>query len=233
MLAQLAERVDVSEGHRPGHAARIALLSERLARRSGMAEIDVADVRAAALAHGFGLFSLRLGALERNGPLTLAERVELWRHPLLAEQQLAKRGLSRHAQLLVRWHHEWWNGLGYPDMLSGEAVPLGARIIRVVESYEALRSDRPFRAALDPDVARQVIADRSGLEFDPRLAARFLQLLEEDPESHGPPAEPERPPRLRPIMVAEGPAREAPDEGEETRLGGDGEAEPRGPEAGP
>jgi HD-GYP domain-containing protein (c-di-GMP phosphodiesterase class II) len=230
MLAQLAERVDAFERHRPGHAMRVALLSERLARRVGMAEIDIADVKSAAVAHGFGLYSLRLGALERAGPLTLAERIELWRHPLLAEQQLAKRGLSRHAQLVVRWHHEWWNGLGYPDMLVGEAIPVGARIIRIVESYEALRSDRPYRSALDPDVARGVIADQSGLELDPSLAAQFLALLEEDPDMHARAVEPDRPPRLRPIL-----AEPRPPEAGVSQMSPEGErvAAAPDPEAGP
>ena len=203
VLARLAERVDAYERHRPGHASRVAVLAERLARAAGLPDAEVADVRQAALGHGLGLYHLRLGALERSGPLTLVDRIELWRHPLLAEQQLAKRGGSRHAQLVVRWHHEWWNGQGYPDMLSGDGIPLGARILRLAESYDALSSDRPHRGALDPLEARRAIADGAGVEFDPVLAAMFLRVLEESA------VEPERaeapPPRLAPIRSTEAP----------------------------
>lgn len=197
-LARLAERTDAHEGHRAGHAGRIATLAGRLARRMGLGEADVADVRHAALAHGLGLYTLRLGALERSGPLTLSERVELWRHPLIAEQQLARRGASRHAQLLVRWYHEWWNGRGYPDMLAGRQIPLGARILRIAETYEALCSDRPHREALDPMAARRRVAELAGTELDPDLTSEFLTMLEDESWSE-PPSLVEPVPRPAPI----------------------------------
>jgi hypothetical protein len=88
--------------------------------------------------------------------------------------------LSRQAQLLIRWHHESWNGQGYPDGLSGEAIPLGARILRVVDAYYALISRRPHRAAYDPFDAEQIIADLAGIEFDPRIVKQLLLALAEE-----------------------------------------------------
>ncbi len=78
--------------------------------------------------------------------------------------------------MLIRWHHEWWNGFGYPDALAGETIPLGARIMRVVDSYSALVADRPHRPRLDEEAAQQIIADQAGLEFDPHLVRAFLDL---------------------------------------------------------
>jgi HD-GYP domain-containing protein (c-di-GMP phosphodiesterase class II) len=78
--------------------------------------------------------------------------------------------------LLIRWHHEWWNGRGYPDNLAGAASPLGARILRVVDTYSALISDRPYREPFDDAVAQQIIADNAGIEFDPRVVKAFLEL---------------------------------------------------------
>jgi hypothetical protein len=82
--------------------------------------------------------------------------------------------------LPIRWHHEWWNGGGYPDGLAGEAIPPGARILRAVDSYFALISDRPHRRRFDRIEAEQIIADLAGIEFDPRVAKLLLQVLAEE-----------------------------------------------------
>jgi HD-GYP domain-containing protein (c-di-GMP phosphodiesterase class II) len=202
-LTKLAERVDSLMHHGAGHSWRIALACERLARRFHLQDEELTDVRHAALARGYGYTVLRLDALERPGPLTDGERVELWRHPLLAEQHLARRGVSRYVQLVVRWHHEWWNGLGYPDMLAGDSIPAGARLLRAAETYFALRTDRPHRAAFDVSTARQILASRSGIELDPRVAAALLELLEAEPTLET--AVPDVPvtPRLTPIPAPE------------------------------
>jgi hypothetical protein len=113
------------------------------------------------------------------GALDFKQRIELWRHPIISEQQLAKRGLSRQIQLLARWHHEWWNGCGYPDMLAGAAIPLGARIIRLVDTYDALIAARPYREAYNRHQAQEIIAAGAGIEFDPQLAKIFLAMLDE------------------------------------------------------
>jgi HD-GYP domain-containing protein (c-di-GMP phosphodiesterase class II) len=76
----------------------------------------------------------------------------------------------------VRWHHEWWNGAGYPDALRREEIPLAARILRVIDSYAALTDARPFRAALTVEAARRELIDRAGIEFDPNVVNVFLKL---------------------------------------------------------
>jgi hypothetical protein len=82
--------------------------------------------------------------------------------------------------LLIRWHHEWWNGGGYPDGLAGKAIPPGARILRAVDSYFALISDRPHRRRFDRIEAEQIIADLAGIEFDPQVVNLLLQVLAEE-----------------------------------------------------
>lgn len=201
-LAQAATRVDAVERHRPGHAARVALLADRLGRRLGLAETDVFDVVCAALAHGVGLLPLASLPLDRAGALTTRERLDLWRHPLFAEQHLAKRGASRHAQLVARWYHEWWNGLGYPDMLSGESIPVGARILRVAECYDALRAERPYRPALDSAAALDEVRALAGIEFDPYVVKHFVGLLADEPALDGADVAVDAPERLAPIRAA-------------------------------
>jgi HD-GYP domain-containing protein (c-di-GMP phosphodiesterase class II) len=79
-------------------------------------------------------------------------------------------------QLLVRWHHEWWNGSGYPDALMQQQIPLAARILRLADSYAALTDARPYRAALTEAEAREKLIERAGIEFDPDVVLQFLSL---------------------------------------------------------
>jgi len=175
-LLKLAEETDRIEGYTEPHAVLLARLAEMLGERCGLHGSDLTAVKFAALAHDVGERVMKREYLQHRWALTWEERLDLWRHPILGEQAAAQRGLSRQAQLLIRWHHEWWNGFGYPDALAGEAIPLGARIIRVVDSYSALVADRPHRPRLDEEAAQQIIADQAGLEFDPHIVRAFLDL---------------------------------------------------------
>lgn len=97
-------------------------------------------------------------------------------------------------QLLVRWHHEWWNGSGYPDALRQSEIPLAARILRVADSYAAMTDARPFRPALSEDEARRQIIEGAGIEFDPAVVSAFVSLQDlEELRSFAPPEEPAAP----------------------------------------
>src|SRR5262249_45312398 len=142
---KLSAEADRSEGYVEPHAAEVAELSERVGADFGLRGSDLTSLRLAALAHDWGSRLVRVQNLLAPSRLDWRERLDMWRHPILGEQLAAEHGLSRHAQLLVRWHHESWNGLGYPDGLAGEAIPIGARIIHAVDSYCAMTSERPYR----------------------------------------------------------------------------------------
>jgi HD-GYP domain-containing protein (c-di-GMP phosphodiesterase class II) len=89
-------------------------------------------------------------------------------------------------QLLVRWHHEWWNGGGYPDALAGESIPLAARILRIADTYAALTDARPYSVAISSDEARRYLIEWAGIEFDPRIVMNFLALEDlEELRSYG------------------------------------------------
>ncbi len=190
-LIRLAEEIDEIEGYRSPHATFMARLAESLGAELGLHGHDLTALKFAALAHDLGERVMKRDYLERSDDLTWEERLDLWRHPILGEQAAAQRGLSRQAQLLIRWHHEWWNGRGYPDALAGEAIPLGARILRVVDTYSALLNDRPWRSGIDhahdgdqEKSAQQFIADYAGIEFDPRVVQTFLNLLNKEAGSN-------------------------------------------------
>ena len=175
-LMELAAEIDQVEGYASPHGAFMARMAEALGTDFGIRDGDLLALKQAALAHDLGERVMKREYFARRGELTWDERFDLWRHPILGEQAAAQRELPRQAQLLIRWHHEWWNGRGYPDNLAGEAIPLGARILRVVDTYSALISDRPYREGFDESVAQQIIADNAGIEFDPRVVKAFLEL---------------------------------------------------------
>jgi HD-GYP domain-containing protein (c-di-GMP phosphodiesterase class II) len=172
----LASAADDFEGYAHPHAARIAKLSDLVAKQFHLAQQDRASLKLAALAHDLGEVAMERDYIKRKGALTEDERLDLARHPVIGEQEVARAGADRGAQLLVRWHQEWWNGGGYPDALSREQIPLGARILRVADAYAALTDARPFRPAHTEKEARQHLTEWAGLEFDPRVVRAFLSL---------------------------------------------------------
>lgn len=178
-LIKLAHTIDMFEQYMRPHASQIARMAEALALRVGILAADLNALKIAALMHDIGEMIMDSPALRKSGYIDFKHKIELWRHPIIGEQQLAKRELPKQAQLLVRWHHEWWNGSGYPDMLSREMIPIGARILRLVDTYNALTANRPYREAFSTREAQEIIQKSAGIEFDPYLVKVFLEMLEE------------------------------------------------------
>jgi hypothetical protein len=178
-INRLADRIDSFEKYTQPHSRLMAELAGHLARRFGLASADVDAITEAAMLHDIGLYTMSPAYYALPRPLTFEARLDLWRHPVIGEQQMAKRDAKRHSQLLVRWHHEWWNGSGYPDMLAFEDIPIGARILRAVELCSALLSDRPYRDALKEDQAIDALGSSAGIECDPYVVKGLLALFDE------------------------------------------------------
>jgi HD-GYP domain-containing protein (c-di-GMP phosphodiesterase class II) len=173
---QLAAAADRFERYENPHGVRIAAIADEIGRAFHLARHDRGSLRAAALLHDLGEVAMERDYIQRAGALTDEDRIDLTRHPVIGEREASRVGADRAAQLLVRWHHEWWNGRGYPDALRREEIPLAARILRVADSYAALTDARPFRPALAVAQARREMADRAGIEFDPAVVSVFLSL---------------------------------------------------------
>lgn len=177
-LMKIVPEIDRLEGYSQPHAIAVARLAERLARHLDLRGHDLTALLLAALAHDIGERTMKRNYLLREDALRWEETLDLWRHPIIGEQQSAELNLPRQAQLLIRWHHESWNGAGYPDALAGEAIPLGARILRVADTWCALTADRPYRAAIEPLDAEVMIAEQAGIELDPLVVQTLLELFE-------------------------------------------------------
>src|SRR5215470_17831442 len=173
---ELARTSDRFERYENPHAQRIANIADEIAMAFHMARRDRGSLQAAALLHDIGEVAMERDYIQASRPLTIEERLDLARHPVIGEREASRVGADRAAQLLVRWHHEWWNGCGYPDALRREEIPLAARILRVADSYAALTDTRPFRPALSDEAARRELIDRAGVEFDPAVVKVFLSL---------------------------------------------------------
>jgi HD-GYP domain-containing protein (c-di-GMP phosphodiesterase class II) len=175
-FVQLARTTDKFERYENPHAHRVAVIADEIAREFHLARHDRGSLYAAALLHDLGEVAMERDYIQAGNRLSTEERLDLARHPVIGEREASRAGADRAAQLLVRWHHEWWNGSGYPDALRREEIPLAARILRVADSFTALTDARTFRAAFTVDDARRELVDRAGIEFDPAVVKVFLSL---------------------------------------------------------
>lgn len=173
---QLAAAADEFERYANPHAVRIAAIADKIAEAFHMAPQDRKSLRIAARMHDLGEVAMERDYIQRAGSLTDEERADLHRHPVIGEQEAARASTDRDVQLLVRWHHEWWNGSGYPDALRQNEIPLAARILRAADSYAALTDARPFRPALSEEDARASIVESAAIEFDPAVVSVLLSL---------------------------------------------------------
>src|ERR671919_3020982 len=175
-FTQLAKTIDRFERYENPHAQRVATIADEIAHAFHLARHDRGSLYAASLLHDLGEVAMERDYIQADRALFTDERLDLARHPVIGEREASRVGADRAAQLLVRWHHEWWNGAGYPDALRREEIPLAARILRVADSYAALTDDRPFRPSLSEEAARRELTHRVGIEFDPSVVAVFLSL---------------------------------------------------------
>ena len=159
-----------------GHSRRVTEMTVRLARAFGISEEELVQVRWGALLHDIGKMGIPDGILLKPGPLTTDEWALMKRHPAIAYEMLAPVRYLRLALDIPYRHHEKWDGTGYPLGLRGEQIPLTARIFAVVDVWDAMRSDRPYRAAWPEEKAREQIRSLAGTHFDPKVAEMFLKL---------------------------------------------------------
>jgi HD-GYP domain-containing protein (c-di-GMP phosphodiesterase class II) len=154
----------------------VTVLTEVLARKLGIDEDEMEHIKRGALLHDIGKMAIPDGILLKPGKLTLTERKFMELHPLFAKDMLDPIEFLRPAMDIPYCHHEKWDGSGYPRNLRGREIPFAARIFAVVDVWDALTSDRPYRAPMAPDEVRQIIREQSGKHFDPQVVDAFLAM---------------------------------------------------------
>ncbi|MGE4055890.1 MAG: HD domain-containing phosphohydrolase, partial [Vicinamibacterales bacterium] len=174
----LAVAVDAKDQVTHGHIRRVQRHAMAVARALGMNDpIDLKALESAALLHDVGKLAMPDYVLNKPGTLTHGEFETMKLHATKGATILSAVEFPYPVVPTVRHHHEWWNGRGYPDGLAGEDIPLGARILAVVDCFDALTSDRPYRRKLRDQDAIQMLRDRSGTIYDPRIVDGFVKLL--------------------------------------------------------
>lgn len=163
------------------HSRRVGTAAEAVARRMGLDDRFVALLREAAPLHDVGKLEIPQAILEKQGPLTMRERVTMQRHAAAGEALCRRAGTDptlRLAAQIARSHHERWDGRGYPDGLAYDQIPLAARIVAVVDVYDALVSERPYKGAWSTEKALAHLAESAGSQFDPDVVAALVSLIE-------------------------------------------------------
>ncbi len=169
--------LDLRDHETEGHSQRVTEMTLRLAAAFGMEENDLMHLRRGALLHDIGKMGVPDSILLKPGPLTDAEWEIMRRHPRYAYEMLLPVAYLHPALDIPYCHHEKWDGTGYPRGLKGEEIPLTARLFAIVDVWDALCSDRPYRAAWSPDKARAYILEQSGKHFEPRVVEAFLNVV--------------------------------------------------------
>ena len=161
------------------HAKRVRRYATALAVKIGIADRDVLrTIETAALFHDVGKLAIPDRLLGKSGPLTSEEYEHVKQHAAIGADLLSGLSFPGPLAILVRHHHENWDGTGYPDRLRRDDIPLGARALAIADCYDALTSDRPYRRALTHPAAMSMISDRRGSMFDPRMADAFLEIVQ-------------------------------------------------------
>ena len=176
-IEALALAIDAKDQTAQSHIRRVQVHAAGLAKALGMPEQEIQGVKTAALLHDIGKLAVPEHILSKPGPLTQEEFQKIRIHPQVGAEIISAVPFPYPVAPLIRSHHERWDGRGYPDGLKAEEIPLGARILTVVDYFDALTSDRPYHRAMDHDAALSLLGQESGKALDPTVVAMFLTQL--------------------------------------------------------
>jgi putative two-component system response regulator len=182
IVYELARSIEERDRLTYDHCRRVAIYANRLARALGWTRSAARDLALAGLAHDLGKTWIDNSVLLKDGALSQDERLEMQRHPVIAARILEIYGAPAWLSEVVLHHHEAYEGSGYPAGLRGEQIPFGARILTVVDVFDALTSARPYKAAMSVTEARDWMSSHAPAQFDPQVIAAFAALLEASPK---------------------------------------------------
>jgi HD-GYP domain-containing protein (c-di-GMP phosphodiesterase class II) len=177
-MTGIAAIVDKRDPYTAGHSKRVAEYAVKLANRMRLKERMVNTIEASALLHDLGKIGIPDMVLLKPAKLDERERQIIGLHPEIASEILS--GVEGMAELVpcILHHHERWDGRGYPKKIAGEEIPLGARVIAVADTYDAMTTDRPYRRAMTPDQAREELLRGAGEQWDTRCVEAFVELID-------------------------------------------------------
>ncbi len=181
-LSALVRSLDAREHETQAHSSRVQAYTMRLARQFPIEESELEDLGLGALLHDVGKIGVPDAILGKAGKLTDKEWTMMRRHPEIGAEILGGMDFLEGAIPVVLHHHEQFDGSGYPSGLKGLAIPLAARLFSVIDAYDALTSDRPYRRGVSPATARRRISELAGTQFDSQVVEKFLEIPEDELE---------------------------------------------------
>ena len=183
VLVFLAQVAEAKDHYTETHLKRVSSYSLAIGKALRLGEETLDQLRKGALLHDIGKVGVPDRVLQKPGRLTPEEYEEMKKHTIIGYEMCKPlRSLQGGALLVIRHHHERWDGKGYPDGLKGEEIPLLARIVSVVDAYDAMTTDRVYRKALPREAAFEEIRRNAGSQFDPKIAGLFLEIVEGESE---------------------------------------------------
>lgn len=174
--------LDLRDRETEGHTQRVTELTLKVAEKIGFSDEQLSHMKRGALLHDMGKIAIPDEILQKPGPLNETEWEKMRRHPIYAYEMLSPIAYLNPALEIPFFHHERWNGSGYPHGLKGEQIPLSARLFAIVDVWDALRSDRPYRKKLPRGHVIEYLQNNSGILFDPNLVEIFLSVIESEPD---------------------------------------------------
>ena len=180
MMHALSETIDAKDRYTSGHSARVARYSKMLAQKKGLSPEKCQQIFMMGLLHDIGKVGVSTEILNKPGRLTDQEFAQIKAHPAIGSTILEKVSLLPELRTGARWHHERIDGRGYPDGLSGEQIPLEAKIIAIADAYDAMTSSRSYRPPMEQAAVREQIATGIGSQFDKEIGTLMLELIDED-----------------------------------------------------
>lgn len=160
-----------------GHASRVEEYSVKLGQAHGLSNDKIQNLKNAAILHDIGKIGIKDNILNKAGKLTQEEFREIMTHPTIGADIIKKVDFLEKISDTIRYHHEKYNGEGYPEGLKGEEIPIEACILAIADCYDAMTSDRPYRKALTSDEALEEIKRNAGTQFHPELAEKFIEII--------------------------------------------------------
>ncbi|HWR11480.1 MAG TPA: HD domain-containing phosphohydrolase [Rectinemataceae bacterium] len=170
--------MDYRDQETEGHSKRVTSLAISLATRVGIPEEEIASISRGALLHDVGKIGIPDSILKKPGPLDDDEWKLMKTHPIIAYSMLSRIPYLKQSLIIPLYHHERWDGSGYPEGLKGDTIPLAARLFSVIDVFDALTSDRPYRKAWSKNKTLEYLREQAGIQFDPDIVTAFISMLE-------------------------------------------------------
>ena len=184
MVQTLARTIDAKDAYTHDHADRARYYAGAVGKELNLPDQIVRHIEYAALMHDIGKIGIEEKILHKPGKLTPEEEEIIRKHPSIGNKIISPVAFLAPVAPMVLYHQEWYNGQGYPDGLAGEEIPLGARIVAIIDAFDAMTSDRPYRKALSREYAIDELKRYSGTQFDPKVVGAFFNVLKKEEEEN-------------------------------------------------